>query len=206
MRRFPTSKAVACALAVVLSPLATACAGPGNFVWVDDLPAAQSAQAAESDYLIREGDLVNIRVFDQEPLSTRARVRADGRLAMPALGDVDVRGKRPSALKAELETRLKPYVNTPSVTVTVEESQPITISVLGEVSHPGSYPLDPHAGIAQVIAAAGGLTDYASRDRIFVVRSAPQPIRVRFTYEHVSRGEGRASNFALRHGDLVVVE
>jgi polysaccharide export outer membrane protein len=185
--------------------LLVSCAGPGNYVWVNDLPPASSE--GKDDYLIRDGDLLTVRVFNQEPLSTHARVRSDGRLAMPELGDIDVRGKRPSAVKAELEARLKDYVNAPSATVTVDESQPISISVLGEVGHPGVFPVDSRATIAQVLALAGGLTEYASRDRIFVVRAGgPQTVRVRFTYEAVSRGELVTAAFALRQGDLVVVE
>jgi polysaccharide export outer membrane protein len=125
---------------------------------------------------------------------------------MPAIGDIEVRGKRPSSLKAELEARLKDYVNAPSVTVTVDEFQPITVAVLGEVARPGTYPSDPRATLAEVLAAAGGLTEYASHDSIYVVRGAPQPLRVRFTYDDVSRGEPRTAAFALRQGDLVVVE
>lgn len=180
------------------------CAGPGRYIWVTDLPP--TAVRSSDDYLIREGDVVNIRVFNQEPMSTRARVRSDGRIAMPVLGDIEVRDQRPSAVKAELERRLKDYVNAPSVTVTVEESQPISVAVLGEVVHAGVFPIDPRATIGYVLAHAGGLTEYASRDRIFVVRRDPQPMRIRFTYDSVRRGEPHAAAFVLHQGDLVVVE
>jgi polysaccharide export outer membrane protein len=198
--------AVCVASAGLVTGLSGGCAGPGNFVWVNDLPAAATAPSSDSDYVIRDGDLVNIKVLTQEPLSTRARVRSDGRIAMPAIGDIEVRGKRPSAVKAEIEPRLKDYVNAANVTVTVEEFQPITVNVLGEVTRPGSYPFDPRATLAQVLATAGGLNDYASRDSIFLVRATPQPMRVRFTWEDVTRGEPRSTTFPLRHGDLVVVE
>ena len=190
---------------VALASFLAACGGAGAFVWVSDLPAEQS-KPLETEYLVREGDVVNVRVFNQEQMSTRARVRSDGRIAMPVLGDIDVRGKRPSSLKSELEARMKDVVNTPSVTVTIEEFQPITVFVMGEVGHPGSFPVDPRATVAQVLAVAGGLTDFATRDRIFVVRNGPAPLRVRFTYEDVIRGEPRANSFSLRQGDLVVVE
>jgi polysaccharide biosynthesis/export protein len=193
-------------LAVALLGWAPACSGPGQYVWVNDLPAAYLARSSDQNYVIRDGDTLNIRVFNQEALSTKAKVRSDGRMAVPALGDIDVRGKRPGTLKAELEGRLKDYVNAPSVTVTVEEFQPIVVSVLGEVSKAGSYPLDPRASIAQVLATAGGLTDFASRDSIFVVRAGPPAMRVRFTYEDVSRGSPASVGFVLHDGDLVVVE
>jgi len=88
----------------------------------------------------------------------------------------------------------------------VEEFQPITVSVLGEVTKAGSYPLDPRATVAQVLASAGGLTEFASRDSIYVVRAGPPPVRVRFTYEEVSRGAPASAGFVLHDGDLVVVE
>jgi polysaccharide export outer membrane protein len=182
-----------------------ACAGSGQYVWINDLPPEAMAPGA-SEYLVRDGDVLNIRVFNQDPLSTRARVRSDGRIAMPGIGDIEVRGKKPSSLKGELEARLKDYVNAPSVTVTVDEFQPISVAVLGEVARPGTFPSDPRVTIAQVIASAGGLTEFASRDSIYVVRSTPKPLRIRFTYEDVSRGDPRTAAFSLRQGDLVVVE
>jgi len=193
-------------LTVALLGLALACAGPGQYVWVNELPAEYLARNPDQSYVIRDGDTLNIRVFNQEALSTKAKVRSDGRMAMPALGDIDVRGKHPAALKAELEGRLKDYVNAPSVTVTVEEFQPIVVSVLGEVVKAGSFPLDPRATLAQVLASAGGLTEFASRDSIYVVRAGPPAMRVRFTYEDVSRGSPSSVGFVLHDGDLVVVE
>jgi polysaccharide biosynthesis/export protein len=191
---------------VIAAVLLGACGSAGRFVWITELPPDAAAPAGTSEYLVRDGDVLNVRVFNQDALSTRARVRSDGRIAMPGIGDIEVRGKRPSSLKSELEARLKDYVNAPSVTVTVDEFQPITVAVLGEVGRPGTFPSDPHVTIAQVLAAAGGLTEYASRDSIYVVRAAPQPVRIRFTYDDIRRGEPHTAAFAFRQGDLVVVE
>jgi polysaccharide export outer membrane protein len=191
---------------VVATSLLGGCAGAGQYVWITDLPSDSTAPAGAGEYLVRDGDVLNVRVFNQDALSMRARVRSDGRIAMPGIGDIDVRGKRPSSLKSELEARLKDYVNAPSVTVTVDEFQPINVAVLGEVGHPGTFPADPRTTIAQVLAAAGGLTEYASHDSIFVVRSAPQAMRIRFTYDDIRRGEPHTAAFSLRQGDLVVVE
>jgi polysaccharide export outer membrane protein len=201
MRRPRTFRAL-----VAASCMAAACAGPGQYVWVGDLPPQFTTRPSDARYVIRDGDVLSIRVFDQEAMSTKAKVRSDGRIALPALGDIDVRGKVPSELKAEIEARLKSYVNVPSVTVTVEEFQPVLVSVLGEVQKPGTFPLDPHATLAQALASAGGLTDYASRDGIYVVRAGPPALRVRFTWDGVSRGAQAPTAFVLKDGDLVVVE
>jgi polysaccharide export outer membrane protein len=66
--------------------------------------------------------------------------------------------------------------------------------------------MDGSGGVAQALAAAGGLTDYANRDRIFVVRSSGNPSRVRFTFNDLASGEATATRFTLRKGDVVVVE
>jgi polysaccharide export outer membrane protein len=91
------------------------------------------------------------------------------------------------------------------VTVTVEETTPASVSVLGEVTRPGTYPLDPSAGVLQALAAAGGLTEYAGKSSIFVVRRAP-PARVRFAFASLVQADSRAASFRLRAGDVVIVE
>ncbi len=184
-----------------LLALVPACASQGHYVWVGDLPPSQGSDA----YVISAGDLLNVRVFNQENLSTHARVRTDGKIAVPLLGDVAVAGRTPSDVTGELQKRFKQYVVSPEVTITVEEIQPTAVSVLGEVSHPGNYTLAGSAGVLAALAAAGGLTEYASRSGIYVVRHSP-PQDVRFTFASLTDAESRAATFRLRPGDVVVVE
>jgi polysaccharide export outer membrane protein len=150
--------------------------------------------------------VIGVRVVNQEGMSTRARVRTDGRIALPLLGDIEVRGKRVASLRSELEARYKEFIVAPSVTINIEETAPVLVSVLGEVSRPGVIQMDPSGGLAQALAGAGGLTDYASRDRIFVVRGGDKPMRVRFTFDELTGGDATAGRFTLRRGDVVVVE
>jgi polysaccharide export outer membrane protein len=88
----------------------------------------------------------------------------------------------------------------------VDEPQPINVVVMGEVTRPGAYPVDPNAGLAHALAMGGGLTDFASRDSIYIVRQAPTAMRIRFTYAAITRNIGRASVFPLHAGDMIVVE
>jgi polysaccharide export outer membrane protein len=178
----------------------TACAHAGNFTWVGDLPPEP---ASAHDYRFHVGDGLSIHVFGQEAMSTKTRVRTDGKIAFPIIGEVEVRGKRPAELASELEAKIDKYVVTPHVTVSVEDVQPLSVSVLGEVTKPGVFSLEYQSGVAQAIASAGGVTDFANKDAIYVVRGGQ---RIRFTLESVSRGEGRAGTFPLQSGDLVVVE
>ena len=82
----------------------------------------------------------------------------------------------------------------------------MSISILGEVPRQGVYQVEPGVGLLQVLAIAGGLTDLAHRDRIFVLRREPSPMRIRFTFESLARLDSRATSFRLQNGDSVVVE
>jgi polysaccharide export outer membrane protein len=161
---------------------------------------------ATNEYIIGVGDVVSIRVLGHDEMTVKERVRSDGRMALLLIGDVEAKGKRPSALKAELEGRLKDYIVGASVVVNIDEVQPATVLILGEVTKPGAYPLDQDPRLAHALALGGGLTEYASRSSIFVVREQPRPIRIRFTYEAISRNIGGAADFELHRGDLVEVE
>jgi len=155
-------------------------------------------------------DLISIRVYAQEPMSARGHVRPEGTLTMPLLGEVPVAGRRPSELGRELEDQLKQrgLVVAPSVTVSIEESAPLRVTFVGEVRRPGTIKLEAPVNVVQGIANAGGLTEFASGNRIFVVRNAAnnEVQRVRFRYDDLVAGEPHATAFRLRTGDVVVVE
>jgi polysaccharide export outer membrane protein len=178
--------------------------GHGQYVWFQEIPATTAL--VNNEYLIGIGDVVSIRVLGHEEMSLKQRVRSDGRLALLLIGDVEAKGKRPSALKAELEGRLKDYIVSPSVSVNIDETLPTSVLVLGEVGKPGVVSLDPDPRLAHAIASSGGLSDFASRSAIFVVRTEPRPLRIRFTFEAISRNLGGAGDFELHRGDIVEVE
>jgi len=203
---------------LVLAPTllaAGACASStGRYVWAD----RYVAPAAEPEYVVAPGDLLTVRVWDNEKLSTKARVRADGRITVPLLDDVLVAGRRPPAVARDLERRLREaqLVLAPRVDVALDEASPVTVSVLGRVARAGAYTLPVGSGAAEALASAGGLTEFAHQDRIFVLRrpaapgtpgaSAAEPVRIRFTFRALTGQSSRAALFRLRSGDVLVAE
>ena len=187
---------------LVASSSAVGCASPGKFVWADDYsePKVESHKA----YALAPGDLIQVRVFNQEQLATRARIRTDGKVSLPLLNDVTAAGLTPVALAADLQERLKEFIKNPLVTVSLEETRAPTVYVTGEVSRPGVYPIEAAPGVLQALVNAGGLTLTAHEDRIYVLRDASS--RIRFTYDALVRLQGKAAVFRLRPGDVVVVE
>lgn len=183
---------------------ALGCSSTGPYVWYNALPRSEWEQPRE--YVIGVGDSLNISVYEQPNLSGRAKIRSDGKIALPFIGEVMVAGKAPSAVARELEARFKAIIVTPRVTVNVEESAPVTVSVLGEIGHRGTLTLQPPAELLQALAQAGGLSEFADESRIFVIRRFPEFRRIRFTYEAITRNEYGAATFPLRTGDVLIVE
>lgn len=193
------SRRVAAALAAVV---VGGCTHAGAYTWADDGP-----QPGAEGAVIRAGDLVRVDVAQQEALSRSARVRPDGRIALPLVTEVDVAGLTPPAAAARIRGALDGYVVDAGVTVGVEERAPVRVAVMGRVARPGMYELDPSLGVLHALALAGGPTDEADDDGIYVLRRGPGgSARYRFALGRLQRGEGRGSLFTLAPGDAVIVE
>lgn len=191
---------------VALSVAAQGCGSSGAFVWYKDLPRTEWEQSAGGEYVIGIGDTISVKVYEQDALGTKSKVRPDGRIAMTFVGEIVVVGRHPLALASELEARLKEFIVNPRVTVTIDDSVPITVSMLGEVGKTGSLTIEPNAGLLQALAQAGGPNDYADKSSIYVLRRSPDFRRIRFTYDALLQNENGAATFALRTGDVIVVE
>ena len=193
---------------LLLAGVVAASCAAGTYVWVDDYNVPATPREGAKEYVIGPGDVLSVRVFNQDQMSARERVRSDGKVGLPFLNDVAAAGYTPRAFAAQLQTRLRDFINNPIVTVNVEEPRGLQITVAGEVVKPGLYSLEPGAGVLQALIIAGGLTEYGGRDRIYVVRaaSANEVARVRFRYWALVRGEGRSPTFSLKPGDTIVVE
>jgi hypothetical protein len=81
--------------ALFLALALSACKTQAPYVWADALPAP--AEPVEKAYVIQPGDQLSIRVWGQETMSARTKVRPDGRISLPFLDDVDAAGSTPAA-------------------------------------------------------------------------------------------------------------
>lgn len=175
----------------------------GSYVWIDNF---QEPPAQDDGYVISTDDVVNVRVFGQDNMSARAKVREDGKISLPFLHDVNAAGFTPVVLSTDLQSKLKNYIVNPVVTVSLEEQRQVSVSVLGEVLRPGVYRLEPTAGVLQAIASGGGFTNFANKN-LFVIRQIDgQPTRIRFDYGALAEGRGQGIGFRLKSGDVVMVD
>jgi polysaccharide biosynthesis/export protein len=186
------------------------CAHPlGEYVSVDAYDQRRDDKGER--YVIAANDLLSIKVWNQENMSARMRVRTDGMISVPFLHDVQAVGLEPTDLAKRLQEKLKEFIVNPVVTVMLEEPAPFEVSVVGEVVKPGVYHIDQNASVLKALAMAGGITQLAGRDRIFILRYGERkdkrdPIRIRFEYRALVLAEGAAPRFRMRSGDLIVVD
>jgi polysaccharide export outer membrane protein len=115
-------------------------------------------------------------------------------------------GLTPQQLRDRIIEDAKAFVKDPEATVVVKEINSRRVFVTGEVEKPGVYQLTSRLSVLQLIAMAGGLKEYAKKDRIVVLRlELGREVRHHFDYNKVLEGKEPTQNLELRPGDTVVV-
>jgi len=122
-----------------------------------------SASGLAQDYVLGEGDLLKITVYENDDLTTQARVSGDGKISFPLVGDVSVGGLSVHETEQKLTKLLSDgFIMDPQVTVFVAEYRSKKVTILGEVNKPGLYQLSGNVTLIEIISQAGGLTATAS--------------------------------------------
>src|SRR5207244_11578935 len=134
----------------------------------EEPPPGEAAQPG--DYKIGPEDLLDIAVWNNTAMSRAVPVRPDGKISLPLLNDVQAAGLTPMQLREALAKKLTDYMPTPEVSVIVKEVHSFKVSVLGEVKKAGQYELKSRTTVLDVVALAGGFTEFAARSRIVILR------------------------------------
>lgn len=166
---------------------------------------ARVTTGSSSQYTIGVADLLRVNVWKNTDLSQTVTVDPDGFVSLPLLGNVNVAGLSTDQLGTLLAAKYASYVVTPQVTVSVVDIRSRAVFVMGQVGKAGSYPLLTQTTVLQLIAQAGGLTPFAKRKNIYVLRaSMGQSEKIPFNFVKVIHGDSRA-NIVLQPGDTVIV-
>ena len=167
--------------------------------------APASAPMIDSSYVIGPEDVLKITVWKETTLSGDFPVRPDGMISMVLLGDIKAAGMTPTQLGTKLSTDYKKYIQDPLVTVLVEQVNSQRIYIVGEVGRVGPVGLTPGMTPIQAIASAGGLTPYANKKHIYILRG-PQgnQEKIPFNYKAALKGDTK-QNLTLQPNDTVVI-
>lgn len=168
----------------------------------------KSSLIVTPDYIIGPEDVLEITVWKNADLSKQVQVRPDGRISLPLIGDVSAVGKTATQLTQEISTRLKSYMENPTVSIVVREVNSYQIYVLGEVTKPGKYPLKSKTTLLQAITIASGFTQVAARNKIVIFRFGKEGeglTKIKASYDDIVLRDGSDQNIELKPGDQIVV-
>jgi polysaccharide export outer membrane protein len=176
--------------------------------------AAQETAVVQNDagYRINGGDLLHISVYGEQNLDKDVPVQPDGGIAFPLVGNLNARGMTLKELQGKIADNLResqyfPNLTDNEVTVSMVKATGNSVSVVGQVKAPGTFAYDTQLDVMQALSLAGGLTPFASKSKIKILRrdQAGTQTAILFDYGDVEDGEQLEKNILLRGGDVVVV-
>jgi len=155
-------------------------------------------------YILGVGDVIRVSVWKESDLSQTVVIRPDGFISLPLIGDIKVIGETALDAQESIREKLLSLLTNPQVTIIVLEIHSRQVYITGEVGRPGAYQIEGAINVLQLIARAGGLTQYAHKKDIYILtKQTDKPLR--FNYSKVVRGLDKEHNILLVPGDTVVV-
>lgn len=169
---------------------------------------ATNAAAAPADYRLRAGDVIEVRVYEEDDLNCKPKLDTNGDVALPLIGPVPVGDLTTIEAKAAIrDAYRREYLKDPVVTVSVVEYSRSKVSVLGQVRSPGIYlfPANERLNVLQAIAMAGGYTRIGQPRRVTVKRTVGTAETIlRLDAEAMAEREGTRI-FEVLPGDVITV-
>jgi polysaccharide biosynthesis/export protein len=173
------------------------------------VPMTANAESAPppptESLLIGPGDLLRITIVREAELDQHIRVLDSGSIVLALAGPVSVQGLTPAQAAARIADayRTGKFLLHPEVSVFVEEYATATVTILGEVAHPGSFRIDAPRTLIDVLSLAGGLTSLADR-HIVIQRAGKNAERVRAFLPNRA-DDALDANLLVHPGDTVLV-
>ena len=162
------------------------------------------AQAVDPrSYEIGAEDILRIVVWQSTEFSSVQSVRPDGKISLPLIGDIQAEGLTPNRLKTTLTAALKDYVESPDVTIYIQQVNSKSYRVSGWVNRPAKYPLVTPIRIYEAIADAGGFREFANQKEIMIIRGSQ---RIKFNAKDYEAGKNLDKNIWVENGDIIQVK
>jgi len=172
--------------------------------------AAAFAQAPpRAEPVLGVGDVVKITVYQNPDLTVDARVSELGQINFPLIGVVTIGGLSVSQAQALIEKRLRDggFVLKPQVTIQTTQIRSSQISILGQVSKPGRFPIEiVGSKVSEMIAAAGGVVPGGADIVTLVGNRDGKPIKLDIDLPLILQ-QGRADlDIPVENGDIIYVD
>lgn len=153
-------------------------------------PVGITAGSATRPFLVGPNDKLTINVFGFPELTSTVRVDSAGRVALPMVGQIDAAGLTPAELTARIQQGLRnSFVRNPQVAVNVDEVASQVITVDGQVTEPGIYPVIGRMTLIRAIASAKGASEFARLQDVVVYRAVgDQQMAALYNLDAIRRG------------------
>lgn len=158
------------------------------------------------EYIIGNGDVLLIKVWQNTDLDDEVIVRPDGRISFTLIGDVTATGLTINEFRNDLTVKLKEFIRNPQVSVSIKAIGGKKVIVLGQVRQPGVYQLTGTKTILEAVSLAGGFTEHAVVSSVMLVEGGfekPEPKRLNLT-KALERAD-ISDNVALKTDDMIYV-
>lgn len=176
----------------------------GCLLWL----SSQAYALADDIYRLNPGDKLEITVWEEEKLKQEVVVLPDGTISFPLVRQqVVAAGKTTEELVGLLRELLGQFIPDAEINVRLLAAEGNKVYVTGEVAHPGAFVMTSPINIMQALSMAGGLTEFAKKNSILVLRREAGGRTKSFPFEYgdVEDGENIESNILLQSGDTLVV-
>ncbi len=168
----------------------------------------QPSGAWAEDYKVGQGDVLDIKVYENNDLNSTLRVSSDGTIRVSLIGEISVMGMTVSQISNEIEKRLADgYLIHPQVDVFIKEHKSKQAVILGEIRNPGQYEITGQISFLEFISKAGGLTASAGT-RAVIKRSAVtkgQPDRIVINLEKLIKKGDTSLNVGIQDNDNIYI-
>src|SRR5712671_5339961 len=171
--------------------------------------AVSVAAYGQSREALGEGDSVRITVFQNPDLTTETRISERGTITFPLIGEVAIAGLTPAGAEARIARQLieGKFVLKPQVSLNVVRVRSRQVSVLGQVVHPGRYPLDDtSSSLTDLLALAGGSGPSGDDNVIVMVTRNGKTAKLEINVPTMYRTGDLSQNLQLENGDTIFVQ
>jgi len=163
------------------------------------------AAADSTDYTIGPNDTLSIFVWKEPDLTRDVTVMSDGKISFPLIGNIVAQGKTVAQLRDTITKKLKYYIDSPEVTVIVNESHQL-IYVIGNVNKQSPISLQANMTVLQALSTAGGFSEWADQKNIIIIRrEGGKEIQISFNYKELVSGKKVEQNIILQPNATIVV-
>lgn len=166
----------------------------------------EHAATSSTGYVIQPNDQLAIEFYLNPEFNDNVTVRPDGKITLRLVGDLPAAGMTPQELAAEIDKSYSSELRNPGAAVHVKGMPSFKVYVQGQVTKPGSFPLDPGMTTVQALADAGGVTPDAGETAVLIRRDVcGVPHGIKINIEEAMSDPARGDDAALMPRDILIV-